>query len=265
MTGIRHLFVFPVLVLFPLIAFTQIIQLKGQVSASSDLEGIHVLNPTSGFYTITNKKGEFRIKGKLNDTLVFSSVQYKIVFMKISGNHLINKNIYVELEDYVNRLNEVFIGSPLTGNLEDDIANVKGKPDINFYDVGIPGYTGEPKTKRERELIEADHGKFFYYYGIGFAINVNKILNRISGRTKMLKKRVRFEKRDELMNGLKAKYSKELFQNHTFSEGERMDFFYFCSERKNFMEKASNANDLIVLNYLKEWLSVYNSNKGIQD
>jgi hypothetical protein len=265
MSKIRYLFAFLTFFLVPLLALSQIVEFKGQVIASADLEGIHVLNLSSKFYTITNDKGEFFINGKLNDTLVFSSVQYKIVSLKISRDNLINKYILVELADYVNVLNEVFIGDPLSGNLEDDIAKTKGKPDINFYDVGIPGYTGKPKTKRERELIEADHGKYFYYYGIGFAINVNKILNKISGRTKLLKNRVSLEKRDELMYRLKAKFSKDLFSTHHLSKEEQMDFFYFCSESKDFIEKVSNTNELVVFEYLKELLSIYKSNYQQED
>lgn len=264
MSEIRHLLLFFILII-PWLAITQTTELKGQILASSDVEGIHILNLTSKFYTITNEKGEFSITGKLNDTLVFSSVQYKIVSLKISRDNLINKYILVELEDYVNVLSEVFIGDPLSGNLDDDIAKTKGKPDINFYDVGIPGYTGKPKTKRERELIEADHGKYFYYYGIGFAINVNKILNKISGRTKLLKNRVRLEKRDELMYRIKAKFSNELFNNSSLTKEQQMDFFYFCSESETFLEKGSNQYDLVVLEYLKEWLSIYKSNTQNKD
>ena len=265
MPKIRHNFPIVFFSLFPILAFSQIVELKGQVFASSNLEGIHVLNLTSKFYSITNEKGEFKINGKLNDTLVYSSVQYKLVSIQISRDNLINNFILIELEDYVNLLNEVIIGNPLSGNLEDDIGNTDGKPDINFYDVGIPGYKGKPKTKQERELIEADHGKYFYYYGIGFAINVNKILNKISGRTKLLKNRVRLEKRDELMYRLKGKFSEELFYNENLLKEEKMEFFYFGSESENFIEKATNPNELEVLNYLRDILSRYKSNKQIND
>ncbi len=251
--------------LIPFLTFSQIVEFKGQVEANSDLEGIHVLNITSKYYSITDENGEFHIEGKLNDTLVISSVQYKIVSLIISDEDIWNSYLQIELEDYVNVLNEVFIGNTLSGNLVDDISSVKGKPDINFYDVGIPGYTGKPKTKRERQLFEADHGKFFYYYGIGFSINVNKILNRVTGRTKMLKNRVRLEKRDELMYRLKAKFSKSLFNAISLSPEEQIEFFYFCSEHEDFIKKASNPSDLFVYAYLQELLSIYSENGAIRD
>lgn len=259
MLRIKYLISLVVFVLAPILSHSQIVEFNGRVTASSNLEGIHILNITSNFFSVTNDKGEFRINGKLNDTIVITSVQYKLVSFQISRDQLIRKFILVELEDYINLLDEVFIGQSLSGNLKDDIKNTKGKPDINFYDVGIPGYKGKLKTKRERELIEADHGKYFYYYGIGFAINVHKILNKISGRTKLLKNRVRLEKRDELMYNLRAKFSDDLFYDEGLSEEEQMEFFYFCSESKDFKEKASNLNDLLVLNYLKDLLLIYKS------
>ncbi len=157
--------------LLPNLAFSQIVEFKGQILANSDLEGIHALNITSKYYSITDKKGEFFIKGKLYDTIVFSSVQYKIVSLIISKEDVLSSYLQIELEDYVNVLNEVYIGNTLSGNLEDDISNVKGKPDINFYDVGIPGYTGKQKTEVERQLYEAGEFKrsnYLYFYGIGF-------------------------------------------------------------------------------------------------
>ena len=251
--------------IFSKVSISQVVEIKGIVKAKSDIEGIHVINKTSEFYTTTNQKGEFKIKGKVNDTLVFSSVQYKLLSLKLSQEVYNSKALIVELVEHVNVLNEVFIGNPLSGNLEDDIGNVKGKPDINFYDVGIPGYTGKPKIQNERKLIEADHGKYFYYYGLGFSINVNKILNKVSGRTDMLKNRVKLDKKDALMYSLKAKYSRDLFSVYPLLEDRQMDYFYFCSEDENFLEKCDSKNDLLILEFLKKKLFQYKSNHLTKD
>lgn len=243
----------------------QVEEINGKINASSNLEGVHVINKTSKFYSTTNLKGEFKIKGKLNDTLVFSSVQYKLSSVKITSEIISNKILIIELVDHVNQLNEVYVGNNLTGNLEDDIGNSKVKPDINFYDVGIPGYKGKPKTIKERRLIEADHGKYFAFYGIGFAINVNKILNKVSGRTAILKYKVELEKKDELMFRLKAKFSNDLFNTYGLEEDKRMDFFFFCSEDDNFLESCSSRSDLKIFDYLKNKLLQYKSNQLSKD
>ena len=251
--------------IFSKVCSAQVIEINGVVKAKSDVEGIHVINKTSKFYSTTNQTGEFTIKGKVNDTLVFSSLQYKIEALLISPEVFNTKSLVVNLVEYVNKLNEVYIGNPLSGNLKDDIGNKKGKPDINFYDVGIPGYTGKPKTQNERRLFEADHGKLLQL-GVSkelepeLKINFHKLLNKISGRTKMLKSRVKLDKKDALMYSLKAKYSNDLFYVHPLSEEKQMDYFYFCSEDENFIELSSNGNELQILDFLQDKLIKYKLN-----
>ena len=240
--------------IFTRVSISQVVEINGIVMANSDVEGIHVINKTSKFYSTTNQKGEFIIRGKLNDTLVFSSVQYKLESLLINPELLITKTLTVNLVEHINELNEVYIGNSLSGNLKDDIGNVKGKPDINFYDVGIPGYTGKLKTQNERRLDEAKGG-----------IGIIPLLNMISGRTKMLKKRVELDKKDALMFSLKAKYSKDLFNVYQLSDEKQMDYFYFCSEDENFEEIASIGNDLQILEFLKEKLFKYKLNYQTKD
>ena len=53
--------------------------INGSISnATSDVEGIHVLNISSLIATITKNDGTFQISAKQNDTLLISSRQYEI-------------------------------------------------------------------------------------------------------------------------------------------------------------------------------------------
>lgn len=254
------------LLIYSNVCNSQVVEIIGIVKADSDLEGIHVINKTSKFYSTTNLLGEFTIKSRLNDTLVFSSVQYKLESFLITQAIINNKSLTVQLIEHVNELNEVYIGNPLSGNLEDDISHTKGKPDINFYDVGIPGYKGKQKTKNERLLYEAGEFKPIMLLGLlGGSLPLNPILNGISGRTKMLKERVELDKKDALMYSLKAKYSKILFDSYTLSEEKQMDYFYFCSEYENFIDKCGSSNDLLVLEFLKQKLFQYKLNHQTKD
>ena len=230
----------------------QTVELHGRVLAPSNIEGIHVINKTSGFFATTTQFGGFTIRAKLNDTLVFSAIQYKITSVLVKQENIDSQTISVELEELINQLDEVFIRPSLTGNLEDDILLSKAQPPINFYDVGIPGYQGPPKTKRERELYEATSG-------LGL-IPLNPILNAISGRTKKLKQRVKLERRDALMFKIKAKFSKDLFHGTDLQEEQKMDFFYFCSEDTNFETICGSDYDLRVLQFLKDKLAAYKLN-----
>ncbi len=67
------------------------------------------------------------------------------------------------------------------------------------------------------------------------------------------------------MYRLKARFSKSLFKNNSFSNEQQIEFFYFCSERNDFMEKATKASDLLVYAYLQELLSIYCENGDVRD
>jgi len=238
----------------------QSVLLNGTIYATADVDGIHVINKTKRNATITDSKGKFSIEASESDTLVFSGVQYKLHSVLVEKEMIDTKTIKVFLLENINQLDEVIVGKVLTGDLSSDVENSDAKAPINFYDVGIPGYQGKIKTQSERRLAEADHGRFFYYYGVGFAININKILNRISGRTKDLKQRVKLEARDELMFRVKAKFSEDLFKGNPLEDPLRYEFFYFCSEDPEFTQKCGTENDLFAMAFLQQKLKEYKLN-----
>jgi len=230
-------------------------ELKGFVIANADLEGIHVLNTTSKINTTTNQFGAFTIPVKQQDIIIFSSVQYKRTILIVSQSDIDNELFTITLEDHVNELNEVIVGKVLTGNLSSDIANSDVKRPINFYDLGIPGYTGKPLTRQERTVHDADYGKYIYY-GLGFAINVNKVLNKISGRTKKLKQRVIDDEKEKLLNLIKNKYSESFFGIYKLAEEYQKDFFYFCAEQDDFLDLKVQEDNLKTIVFLEEqWIN----------
>lgn len=258
MKTINHIFFF-IANLSALAGISQSMDVKGQVKASSELEGIHVLNISAEEYTITNQNGVFKIPVKINDTILVSSVQYIPKTIVITKDIISSKFITVELEDRVNELDEVVVGKVLTGDLLSDIKNSDAKPDINFYDVGIPGYTGKPKTQKERRLLEADGGKFVYYYGLIATINIHKILNRISGRTKKLKHIVRLEEQDACMNKAIAELSEELFGHIELDEALKTEFFYYASEDPEFLNVCNLENDIKLFEFLIDKLLAFHN------
>ena len=60
------------------IASSQQIDLEGKITNAFDIEGIHILNKTSRYNTVTNEFGEFVIRIQVFDTIIFSSVKYQI-------------------------------------------------------------------------------------------------------------------------------------------------------------------------------------------
>jgi len=243
------------------IVFSQSVEIQGLVKSDVNVENIHVVNKTAQVFTITNKEGLFNITVKLNDILVISSVQHVSKEIIISKEIVLNKAVLVILEEQINTLDEVLIGKVLTGDLLYDVKNVEGKRPINFYDVGIPGYTGRIKTQSERRLSEAGEFKPTMLLGLlGGSVPLNPILNGISGRTKILKNRVETEEKEALMQSIKGRLSKDFFASNPLDEDLKMDFFYFCADDVNFIKHCKNQTDFQVLIFLRMKYKQYLNN-----
>ena len=133
-------------------------EIKGRIIASSDLLGIHIINKTESKFAVTNDLGEFVIPAKQNDTLIVSGIQYEPKEILITDIIMQTRAVIVNLSDNVNVLDEVVVGKVLTGYLLTDVNKSNAKRELNFYDFGIPGYTGPRKTQSERRLYEAQTG-----------------------------------------------------------------------------------------------------------
>ncbi|GAB1856680.1 hypothetical protein MHTCC0001_15150 [Flavobacteriaceae bacterium MHTCC 0001] len=105
--------------------FSQTIEITGRVTSKGNVENIHVINKTAQKFTITDKKGHFKIPAALNDTLSFSSVQHQTKDIIITKDIITSKGITITLNEQINELDEVKIGNMLTGNLLTDMNNAE--------------------------------------------------------------------------------------------------------------------------------------------
>lgn len=232
-------------------SFSQAVDLRGKVTASSDIDRIHVINKTANRFTITNDNGEFEISASVNDTILISALQYQPVEVVITPVIVQTKYIAVELSDKITELDEVVVGKILTGDLLTDIENSDVKRDINFYDLGIPGYTGKQKTQSERRLHEATTGS-----GL---VPLNPLLNWLSGRTKVLKEQIAREQTDLAMHETASNLSEILFSIDDLEDSKRVAFFYFVSDDPKFLLLSKLHNDLKMLEFLQEKLEHFKS------
>lgn len=226
--------------------------IQGKIFGTDEVEGIHVINKTESKFTITNSNGEFAIPVKLFDTLVFSGVSYQTKEVLIDETIIKSKTLTVNLAENITALDEVVIGKILTGNLLSDIENSDAKRAVNFYDLGIPGYVGKPKTQSERRLNEATTG--------GGIVPLNPLINAISGRTKMLKNQIKLEKQDVCMNKIKSDFSDLLFEKDSLDEASQAEFFYYASEDEQFSSLCKLNQGIKTLEFLKQKLKAYKVN-----
>ena len=69
----------------------------------------NVINTTSEMATITNDKGEFAIRVKLDDELVFTAINYQLQVVKITEEILEKNRLVVEVNEKVTELDEVTV------------------------------------------------------------------------------------------------------------------------------------------------------------
>ncbi len=69
----------------------------------------NVINTTSEFATITNENGEYQIRVKVGDELVFSALNYQIEIVQVTEEIISNNRLVIEVNEKVTELQEVVV------------------------------------------------------------------------------------------------------------------------------------------------------------
>jgi hypothetical protein len=241
-------------------------EIKGQLIANDDVEGIHILNKTASKYAISNEDGSFEIIAKAADTLFISGLKYEAKEIVVTQLIADIGEFSVLLTEKINELDQVILGQLLTGSLESDLENSDVKTEVNFYDLGIPGNTNLPMTQNERKLHDADGGPDILSmsggpFGGGVGLNLHKLLNRISGRTKKLREIVELDDKNKCINRLRNNYASIIFENDSLAERHKNEYFMFCLEDESVKALCKKDNDLESIAFLQEKLKAYKINR----
>lgn len=235
------------------------------VAKNKDVTGVVIQNKTTEKATITDEAGNFSIRVSLNDTLVFSAVQFKRKIIPITKAFYQASFLRIPLEEFVNELKEVVVQPfNLSGDLGTDVSGLKLAKDVSAEALGLPNAGVMVVSQSENKLYDADHGKFAYYYVIALVINLNKVMNRVSGRTKMLKERVALDKRYETTQKIEAKFIDSLLINHLKIPKENFyEFISFAEADKEFFTLAEGNDELKLWEFLILKSKAYRENKGL--
>ena len=222
--------------------------IEGKISNETDVEGIHILNQSSRYNTVTDQNGQFRIRATLGDTLFVSAVRYQ------PGQYIVDESVYqsgkleIELEILVNELDEVVLGHQLSGNIQTDIKNIKVVDTLNFDDVGIPGFKGNPQER----IVPT------WQAVIPTAVNLEAIYKHISGYYAKLKKKRKWEAQQTAVASMINFYTPEFFRDSYGVPADRVyDFLLFCIETTSVRRDFLRENYAGVLDAFKQQGPVY--------
>ena len=205
------------------------------------VSAVNVINNNSGIGTISDINGDFTITVKVDDELIFSSIQYKIKSVKIKIENILDKELLVKLDRKVNFLEEVVV-SPEDKRKFLELKNEEFKRYV---------YERDKSSKLDNEIM--NRGKL--QDGLNFS-NIYKFL------TKNLKNEEKNEIDKLFSNILPKIFEKEFFIYELgINNNEVVDFLNFLDTEdfdKNILEKESK---FYLIDFLIEKSNNYKSIK----
>ncbi|MFD2564542.1 hypothetical protein [Aquimarina rubra] len=229
-------------------------RLKGRIIADS-LEGfaINIVNYTKKIGATNDQIGYFEIPSEVNDSIIFSSVQYEVISIIVSENDLNNDDFEIQLHPVIQKLDQVNISTvSLSGNIDKDTKYIEIKPFVNNKSLGLPFRDIKQPTQIERKIYTAKSGI------------IDRPINYLNGTLKKLKRIKALQDLDRLIQKGEASFSLTFFTKDLgLPENLISDFMYYCAEDKYFENLLENTKRLSLLEFFQEKAKLYKKYKEI--
>jgi len=181
---------------------------------------------------------------------VFSAVQYKRKEIVITPNLLESKFIRVPMEEALTELDEVVV-TPynLSGDIMRDLSRLEIEPVVTASTLGLPNAYVKPISKAERELYAATANPY---------MSLDPLINIITGRKQLLKKRVERNKKYARTERVRAFFVDSLYTGQLKIPVEKIDdFLYFCEVDSAFQSLVDIHDRLAIWEFMRKKSSVY--------
>ncbi|QAA80366.1 hypothetical protein EI546_00845 [Aequorivita sp. H23M31] len=221
--------------------YCQRIHLEGKITAEADVdvEGINILNLSSNKGTVTDSIGGFWIAVALNDTLSVSAVHIQSTKLLITAEQILAKRISINLSEKMNELPAVTLRRSLTGYIGSDANIIRTEQPITATSVGLPNADLKQLSKTQRAFYTAT------------STPVDALINLVSGRTRMLKKRLEFEKTYQLTLSLLNKFPETFFTDALKIDKYKVySFIFYCEEDPDY-EKIMKSDTMQIVKFLE--------------
>ncbi|MCO5724825.1 hypothetical protein [Robiginitalea marina] len=232
--------------------------LRGRVlEDSTGVSNVHLLNLSAEQATISDQEGFFTIPAEEGDTVLVSAIRYERITFHITPEMLRGRLLSISLTPFVNQLDEVVLYPyNLSGDLGRDLGNLPVEEPVTAASLGLPNAFAPVKTQTERMLYEATTG--------GGIVPLNPVLNAISGRTRMLKKRLARDRAYQQTLEVRARYPDSVFVGQLGVPALRIpDFMYYCEADPSFGSLAE-GDPLRMWEFLRKKSAEYRKNNGLE-
>lgn len=192
-------------------------EILGQIfERSTSVDAVNIVNNTTQVTAVSDANGMFSIVVKEGDVLVFSAVNLEGLKHRITAEDMTLDLLRIKMTAKEVELKEVIVNE---------------NANITAENLGIIPYGQKKYTPAERKVYTAT------------STSVDKLLNKISGRTAMLKKEVKVEKKEMLFN--KMEY---LFEENYYTDRLRIPvadikgFQLYCIDDAEFAVSLETKN-----------------------
>lgn len=213
----------------------------------SDISGITIFNSSSNTGTITDEKGEFKLKVLVNDIIEVSALQYQNISFEVNKAIIKSKKMKLFLIEEINKLDEVIVFTKgLSGNLNTDLADTTPfKPQLDALYFGVKHskeYDFEQDYKSEVQNITVDRQHLPMVNGLNIVNIVDQLLLPLFRAEVKDKKKAGVP--DVPIESIKYYFGSEFLVDNFKIPEHRVEEFIRFVERGDF--------DFSLLNYGKE-------------
>ena len=196
-----------------------------------DVPAANVINNTAQITTITNDNGEFQILAKVDDEIIFSSVQYIIRTVRVNEEIIRNKRLVVQINQRVRELDEVVI-------TPDDTAK--------FLDLKEEQFKGfdylADKSTRIQNILTDDRQ---VVNGLNF-VNIFRLLSTLID-SKSEEEKINISPSEVLPYILEENFFKNVLNLETF---QTEDFLSKLDSDENLKKLILEKNQFLIIDYL---------------
>lgn len=206
---------------------------------STSVEGVNIINNTTQAATVSDADGSFSITVREGDVLVFSAVNLDPVKRRITPEDLSSSSLVVKMTAKEVELKEVVVNE---------------NANINAENLGIIPYGQKKYTPAERKVYTAT------------STSIDKLLNKISGRTAMLKKEVNVEKKEALFRKLEYLFEENYYTNRLkIPVDDIKGFQLFCVDDADFAVSLNTKNKtmsmFLITDLARKYLTILENEK----
>jgi hypothetical protein len=229
-----------------LLLFTQFVVsqndsiIKGKIIVeTNDNDGITIVNISNKTNTISGNGGYFKIKAKVNDTIMFSAIHL------VGKKHIITKKdfgkdlLFIKLDIYTRHIKEIM---------------VTNADDITAESLGLVPKGQKKYTPAERRVKTAGD---WSGTGIdGALLSLDPLFNAISGRTKQLKAELEVERKEFLQYKINTNFDSEYIMNQLHIPEEYVQGFVFYIVEDEELKAAAKAKNKTLISFRMSALAV---------